>query len=122
MMSLGDNHLKQIILGIILLFTFSPVGMCAAEGLLGVERDGFVKAAYGTCMKSRADDPANPFLTVEKFGQYCLCVANRLADNTPPNELKGLNAQTLQDPASMVIKLQPLVKAIGDHCADAVFK
>lgn len=118
---LGGCPLKQIILGIVL-FTLWLVGMCAAEGLSGVERNSFVKAGYESCMKSRTADPANPFMSVEKFGQYCMCVANRLADNTPPIELKGLNAQTLRDPADMVIKLQPLVKTIGDYCAETVFK
>jgi hypothetical protein len=111
--------LKQIIPGVLLLLL--PVGTCAAEGLFGVERNGFVKASYESCMKSQTADPANSSLPVEKLDQYCTCFANRLADNTQPNELKDLNAQTLRDPAAMVIKLKPLVKVIGDHCAETVF-
>src|SRR5258708_957066 len=111
--------LKQII-GI-LLFTLSLVGMCAAEGLFGAERTSFVKAGNESCMKSQTADPANSSLPAEKLRQYCTCFANRLADNTPPSELKDLNAQTLGDPAATVIKLKPLVKAIGDYCAETVF-
>jgi len=115
----GWGPLKQII-GI-LLFTLSPVSTCAAEGLFGAERNSFVKAGYESCMKSGAADPATSSLPTGIFEKYCVCVANRLADNTPPSEAKDLNAQTLRDPAAMVIKLQPLVKAIGEHCAETLF-
>jgi hypothetical protein len=35
-------------------------------------------------MKSMAADPAISSLPADMPGQYCMCVANRLADNTPP--------------------------------------
>jgi hypothetical protein len=38
-----------------------------------------------------------------------LCSANRHADKTAPSDLKNLNDQTVQNPAAMIIKLQPLV-------------
>ena len=107
--------MKQI-LGI-LLFTLSLVSISAADGLSGAERSSFVKAGYESCMKSQTADPVNASLPVGKIGQYCKCFANRLADSTPPNDLKDLNSQTVQDPASIIIKIKPLVKAIGEYCA-----
>src|SRR5258705_10060997 len=105
----GGGRLKHI-LGIIF-FTLSLVCISAAEGLSGAERNSFVKAGYESCTKSQTANPVNASLSVEKLGQYCTCFANRFADNTPPNDLKVLNAQTVRDPAAIVIKIKPLVKA-----------
>src|SRR5438552_13169209 len=94
--------------------------LCSAEGLTGIVRDSFVKASYETCMKGWAASPDSASLPADLGGKFCMCSANRHADKTAPGDLKALNEQTLRDPASMIIKLQPLVKEISDYCVALV--
>jgi hypothetical protein len=95
---------------------------CAAQGLVGAERDSFVKASYEACMKSWAANPDSSSLPADMGGKFCTCAANRHADKTPPGDLKSLNEQTLQDPAAMMIKLQPQLKEINDYCVERVMQ
>jgi hypothetical protein len=102
----------------VLISTLSLLPVCAAEGLTGAERNGFVKGSYETCMKSWAANPDSSSLPADMGGKICTCSANRLADKT--SDLKKLNDQTVKDPAVRVIKLQPLVKEITDYCVERV--
>lgn len=97
-----------------------PVTMCAAEGLIGAERTSFVKASYENCMKSWAANPHSSSVPAGIGQKFCICSANRHADKTSSTDLKTLNAQTVQDPAAMIIKLQPMMKEITDYCVERV--
>jgi hypothetical protein len=96
------------------------ISVCAAEGLIGGERTSFVKGSYENCLKSWVANPDSSSMPADIGRQFCTCSANRHADKTSPADLKGLNAETLRDPAAMIIKLQPLLKEITDYCVDRV--
>lgn len=90
-----------------------------AQGLVGAERNSFIKASYESCMNSWAANPDSSRLPADgREGLYLLREPN--ADKTPPSDLKSLNERTVQNPAAMVTQLQPLVNEITDYCVDRV--
>ncbi|KGT79636.1 hypothetical protein MA20_12395 [Bradyrhizobium japonicum] len=91
-----------------------------AQGLVGAERNSFIKASYESCMKGWAANPDSSRLPTDMGGKVCTCSANRLADKTPPSDLKSLNERTVKNPAATVTQLQPLVNEITDYCIDRV--
>src|SRR2546423_8884902 len=124
-MAISIRALTRGILALLISVALAP--LCSAEGLTGPVRDSFVKGSYESCLKSWAANPESKSLPADlgvKFAdmgaKFCTCTANLHADKTAPGDLKGLNEQTLRDPAAMIIKLQPQVKEISDYCLERV--
>src|SRR3954452_493171 len=90
--------------------------LCAAEGLIGVERNSFVSANYESCLTRWAANPASSSLPTDVGAKFCRCSANRHADKTPHTDLKRLNELMVRKPAAMVAKLRPLLKEISGYC------
>jgi hypothetical protein len=96
------------------------VPMCAAEGLVGAQRNSFVKGNYESCMQNWAANPDSASLPADMGGKFCMCSANRLADKTPAGDLNRLNERMVQSPGAAIADLQSIVKEITDYCADRV--
>ena len=90
--------------------------LCSAEGLIGVERNSFVRANYESCLTRWTANPASSSLPTDLGAKFCRCSANRHADKTSHTDLKRLNELMIRRPAAIVAKLRPVLKEISDHC------
>jgi hypothetical protein len=90
--------------------------LCAAKGLIGIERNSFVRANYESCLTRWAANPASSSLPTDLGAKFCRCSANRHADKTSHTDLKRLNELMVRKPQAMVAKLRPVLKEVSDYC------
>ena len=90
--------------------------LCSAEGLVGLERNSFVRANYESCLTRWAVNPASSALPADLGRKFCRCSANRHANKLSHTDLKRLDELMIRKPAAIVAKLRPVLKEISDHC------
>jgi hypothetical protein len=74
-----------VVAGVILALGLSATS--AEAKLEGPFRDGFVRGAEDSCLKSQKDAPANGQISENLLAGYCTCSANFIADNSTPDKM-----------------------------------
>jgi len=74
-----------VVAGVILALGLSATA--AQAKLEGPFRDGFVRGAQDSCLKSQKGQPANAQISAPLLSGYCTCSANFIADNSTPDKM-----------------------------------
>jgi hypothetical protein len=107
---------------LLVLLCSAYISTCAAEDLKEPRRTSFVDAAFKSCFKNQTENPLNKRVGSAAIAQYCLCFANKFADNTSPDEIAELDELTLREPATAMARKATLINSLGDQCRREVFK